>query len=522
MKKLFLSLVILPFSVITLTAQEIAKGIVFEDANKNSQFDRSEKRLADVQISNGKEVVTTNKKGEYQIEVDDNTVLFVIKPTGFKVPLNAFHQPAFYYVHKPQGSPTLKYGGSKPTGPLPKQINFPLIRQTEENTFSALIFGDPQAYTLEEVDFFAKGIVHDLKGVKNMQFGLSLGDLVGDDLVLHQPYIKAVSEIGIPWYNLLGNHDMDFDAKEDRFSDDTFENNFGPANYSFNIGQAHFIILDDVLYPDPRDQKGYWGGFREDQLQFIENDLKFVPKNHLVVLAFHIPLVHDNEDNFRNSDRQRLFDLLKEFPHTVSLSAHTHLQQQLFYGKKEGWKQNKPHHEYNVGTTSGDWYSGMKDEKGIPMSTMRDGTPKGYAIMHVEGNQYKFDYRVANGSAKDQIGLYHTQKVKVGNRTKAMLMANFYMGHAGDVVEYRIDQGSWKKMNFNPSIDYRYTESIIHYDSGRFNNYNNRPSDAVTSTHTWSVRLPRYQKPGNHTLEVKATDMYGQIHSATSTFEVIQ
>lgn len=85
MKKLFLSLVILPFSVITLTAQEIAKGIVFEDANQNSQFDRSEKRLADVQISNGKEVVTTNKKGEYQIEVDENTVLFVIKPTGYKV-----------------------------------------------------------------------------------------------------------------------------------------------------------------------------------------------------------------------------------------------------------------------------------------------------------------------------------------------------------------------------------------------------------------------------------------------------
>ena len=35
----------------------------------------------------------------------------------------------------------------------------------------------------------------------------------------------------------------------------------------------------DVLYPDPRDHEGYWGGFTEEQMQFIENDLKTVPKH---------------------------------------------------------------------------------------------------------------------------------------------------------------------------------------------------------------------------------------------------
>lgn len=521
MKHLLVSLFFIQIGTFSIHAQEMAKGIVFEDSNKNNFFERSEKRLANVQISNGTDVVSTNSKGEYSISVDENTVLFVIKPSGYKVPLNEFNQPQFYYIHKPNGSPALKYGGTKPTGSLPKQINFPLVKQSEEDNFSALIFGDPQAYTLEEVDFFSRGIVDDLKGIKNMQFGLSLGDLVGDDLILHQPYIKAVSDVGIPWYNLMGNHDMDFDAKEDRFSDDTYENNFGPANYSFNIGQAHFIVLDNILYPDPRDKKGYWGGFREDQLIFIENDLKHIPKDKLIVLAFHIPLDHTNEDSFRNSDRQRLFDLLKAFPNTVSMSAHTHLQQQLYYDKKDGWHQSKPHHEYNVGTTSGDWYSGVKDEKGIPQSTMRDGTPKGYAIMHINGNNYSFEYKTANKSINSQIGLYHTQKVKTGKRTKAMLMANFYMGHSDDLVEYRIDQGPWKKMNFDPSIDYAYTESIINYDSGKFNNYNNRPSDAVKSTHNWSIRLPRYENVGQHQIEVRAFDRYGKLHTASSKFEVI-
>ncbi len=64
------------------------------------------------------------------------------------------------------------------------------------------------------------------------------------------------------------------------------------------------MILDDILYPDPRDGKGYWGGFREDQIQFIQNDLKLVDKIKLIVVSFHIPLEHNNEDNFRNADRQ--------------------------------------------------------------------------------------------------------------------------------------------------------------------------------------------------------------------------
>jgi hypothetical protein len=59
------------------------------------------------------------------------------------------------------------------------------------------------------------------------------------------------------------------------------------------------------------------------------------------------------------------------------LCLRIHFQRQYFYGQKDGWKQEKPHHEYNVGTTSGDWYSGELNEKGIPVSTMRDGTPKG-------------------------------------------------------------------------------------------------------------------------------------------------
>src|SRR5690606_19659847 len=203
------------------------------------------------------------------------------------------------------------------------------------NNFKVLLFGDPQPYTREEVDFFARGIVKEVEGIEAVEFGLSLGDLVGDDLSLFNPYIEAVQRVGIPWYNLLGNHDLNFDASADSLSDETFEAHFGPANYAFNYGKVHFIILDDVLYPDPRDGKGYWGGFRKDQMEFVKNDLKHVPKDHLIVLAFHIPISEPGEgDSFRDEDREQLFELLKDFPHTLSLSAHTHIQRQDIFTKE--------------------------------------------------------------------------------------------------------------------------------------------------------------------------------------------
>ena len=54
----------------------------------------------------------------------------------------------------------------------------------------------------------------------------------------------------------MGNHNMNLDATSDILSVETFEMNFGSVNYAFNYGNAHFIILDNILYPDPRDEKG--------------------------------------------------------------------------------------------------------------------------------------------------------------------------------------------------------------------------------------------------------------------------
>lgn len=507
--------------VSSLFAQEKASGYVYLDHNGNGKRDKQEPGIAGVTVSNGMLVTTTDRQGKYMLPVSNDNILFVIKPAGYSVPLNGLNQPQYYYIHKPSGSPELNFKGSKPTGKLPELVNFALAESKEPENFTALIFGDPQAYTLQEIDFFAKGVVSEVESTKKALFGLSLGDLAGDDLSLHQPYIKAVSKTGLPWYNLIGNHDMNYDAVTDSLSDETFEANFGPANYAFNYGKAHFIVLDNILYPDPRDNNGYWAGFRKDQLDFITNDLKTVDKTKLIVLAFHIPLLQmGGETTFRPQDRQELFDLLKDFPNTLSISAHTHLQRQNFYTAKDGWRQETPHHEYNAGTTSGDWYSGELNAQGIPVSTMRDGTPKGYAFLNVKGNNYTIDYKVAGQPDDYQIKIYHPKVVALGRNTAAAIYANFFMGHQGNKVMYRVDQGEWKPMVYEEAADPDFIQSLGRWDNADELMAGRRPSGAEKSTHLWKGSIPVKLDAGEHNIEVKAEDMFGRIFTQKSSYRL--
>ncbi|PRD47951.1 calcineurin-like phosphoesterase C-terminal domain-containing protein [Sphingobacterium haloxyli] len=506
-----------------LHAQEMIRGLVYEDVNQNGKKERREKGLPQVAVSNGVDVVLTDQSGAYQLPVRDNSIFFVVKPNGYQFPLDENNMPEFYYIHKPQGSPDLKYKGSEPTGKLPKSLDFALLKdETEKEQFSALVFGDPQAYNMDEIAYFDEGIVQEISNREKFAFGLSLGDLVGDDLTLHDPYKKTVGKLGLPWFNVMGNHDMNYDVQQDVLSDETYQKNFGPNNFSFNYGGAHFIVLDNIIYPNPRTGKGYLGGFRKDQLDFVENNLKFVPKDKLVVLAFHIPLLHDNSDVFRNEDRQRLFDLLAEYPNTLSLSAHTHLQRHNFYTKEDGWKQDKPHHEYNVGTTSGDWYSGLKNKLGVPTSTMRDGTPKGYAILNIEGNKYTFDYKVAGEPEDYRLNIIFPAAVQQKYLRRHTLSVNFFIGASSDIVEYSLDGKEWKKMNHTETEDPSFQYHVLKFDNAETMMDGRRPSNAVKSTHVWQAKLPGKLQAGQYTIQVRATDMFGRTHLQTKDLKIVE
>jgi len=515
-------LIIISFLISTgnLWAHTVS-GIVYEDSNKNGKRDRNERKLENIAVSNGQDVVLTDKEGKYSFPIGNNGIVFVIKPLNYSFHLNEDNLPQFYYLHRPGGSPSdMQYKGIEPTGPLPESVDFGLIPFTENREFKVLLFGDPQVYNNQQIDYFSKAIISELEGIKGVSFGITLGDLVDNTLNLHKGYAEAVSKVGLPWYNVMGNHDMNQDAQSDELSCETFRANFGPENYAFNYGNAHFIVLDNILFPDPRDQSGYWGGYRPDQLDFVENNLKYVPKDKLIVIAQHIPLYNEGGDSFNLADRQRLYNLLKDYPNILLLSAHTHYQKQYFHTEADGLQGEKTIHEYNIGTTCGDWYSGLINETGVPRSTMRDGTPKGYAFLHVNDNKFTLDYKVAGMPKEYRIEVFNTKVISADKRNKAQLVANFFMGSEKDKVEYRIDRGEWRPMQYVLREDPLFANLVFCWDNSDTLIKGKRPSNPVQSTHIWSANISGTFSQGEHNIEVRATDMFGQVFFQQSKFNV--
>ena len=122
-KSILLLFAVLPsFSI---SAQQMASGYVFDDANKNGRKDRREAGVPGVAVSNGIEVTITNEKGYYTLPAGTDNTIFVIKPSGYKTRVNEYFIPQFYYHHKPNGSPEkFTYKGVSPTGKLPKSVDF--------------------------------------------------------------------------------------------------------------------------------------------------------------------------------------------------------------------------------------------------------------------------------------------------------------------------------------------------------------------------------------------------------------
>lgn len=520
---ILLALLLLSSGVASAQNTTTASGTVFEDRNGNNQQDQGEPGIAAVGVSNGRDVVTTDKSGRYKLPVDNDDIVFVIKPAGYRLPVDERNLPQFYYIHKPQGSPELEYAGVQPTGDLPESVNFPLKKTEEKKNFKMLVFGDPQPYNKQEVDYFDRDIVSEVAGIQDYDLGITLGDLVGDDLDLFAPYTKSVARVDLPWFNVYGNHDMNFDAATDSLADETFERVFGPPTYSFNHGNVHFIVLDDVVYPRTDGESGYIGGFTKEQLTFVENDLKHVPKDKLVVLAFHIPIIQpESYRAFRLEDRTKLFNILEDYPHTLSLSAHTHIQQFKFFGDESGWNRLSPHIHYNVGTTSGDWWSGVPSEQGIPPTLMRDGTPNGYATINFEGNQFTLDYKAAGYDASHQMSIWGPKVVPQDSWHGAELYVNYFLGSDKTEVEYKVADNEWQPMQKVEESDPFVAQLRQKWDTSESLLPGKRPSNPIESTHLWSAGVPNDLPLGKQTIQVRVTDMFGQQYFDSYEYKVVK
>ncbi len=492
-------------------AAETARGRVFEDLNRNGQCDSGEPGVAGAAVSNQEDVVLTDADGHYELPVTNDTIIFVSKPAGYTLPLDGHNLPQFYYIHKPTGSPHVYYGGVKPTGPLPDSIDFPLIRNAASDEFEVIVMADPQPETSQEVGYIRDDVASELVGCE-AAFGVTLGDIAGNHLDLYGGYNDVMGRIGIPIYNVIGNHDTNYDAPDDQNSDETFHRFFGPNYYSWNEGRVHFVALDSVEWMgDAKGHGNYRGSITDRQLRWLKNDLDHVPDDRLLVLLMHIPIVISEGHAWVNKDK--FFDLLASRKNILALAGHMHYQQHEFFGSDQGWNNPGDFHQLIVGAVCGSWWSGPKDVRGIPVSDNRDGVPNGYAVVRFDGNDYTTRFKAAGFDAGRQMSIYPPGSISDDDAGRHRIIVNVFNGSARTRVEYSLDGGDYREMKNAPQPDPLSLVIIAGVvDSGK-------PwARPVASPHIWSADLANPIPRGTHVITVRATDERGHVDQESRIF----
>jgi hypothetical protein len=506
-----------------------AQGTVFHARNGQRRRATGDRGLPGIAVSNGRHVTLTDEAGRWQLPVEDEwTTFFVLKPGGWAPPFNAQNLPRFYYHHQPGGSPAQRFPGVAPTGPLPDSIDFPLIRREEPDRFKALICGDPQPRDRRELGYLAQTVVPELQGT-GAAFGVSLGDLMFDDLSLFEPLNEAFALIGVPWHNVLGNHDLNFDAPDNRHANETFRRVYGPTYYAFDHGPVHFLVLNNIEWlghdPErPQATGNYRGQLGERQLEFVANDLAHVPAHRLVVVFLHIPLQRGFALNPRaeTSDRQALYRLLEGRPHTLSFSAHTHWHRHLFIGAEDGWRGAQPHHHIIAGTLCGSWFGGAPDEQGVPHATMSDGTPRGYLELEFDGHRYSMDgYRSLGRPREHQMNIDAPTEITLAQRPQTVVTVNVFNGSEQSTVRMRCGPGDrWRDLRQVDEPDPTFVR-LRERDQGLQLPYRGLPQPLASCPHLWGGSLPEDLPPGTHLLEIVTTDRFGQTHQGRRPIRVI-
>ncbi|NUL44567.1 phosphoesterase [Cellulosimicrobium funkei] len=545
------------------TGRETISGTVFDDRDQNSSQGDQERGISGVKVSNGRDVVTTDSQGRYELPVEDNMTVFVTQPRGYQVPVDEDNVAQFSYNHLPEGSPELKYGGIDPTGSVPAALNFPLSKSklTQSPEQHCVIGGDVQTYTEEEAEFARDGAFTDLAERTDYAGcgALFIGDVVGDDLSLYPKTRELASMLNGPARFLPGNHDLDFDATEREHTTDTFRENLGANYYSYDSGKAHVVALSTLDFPMKENAaKGDYNGSIDDrQLEWLRNDIENTPKDKAIVLAGHVPLLDfadESSEKHQIDQVQEIYEIL-EGREVVTLGGHTHSLENLRAGDSmQGWKdlfgvEELPFTHITAGAISGDWYSGRNLEEGYPEAVQRDGALPGVLTLDIKNTEITERFTVRGADEDHQMSLsvntpryrdWYEQYLPQEGEAPAFenplsvsredledttwLTTNFWMGSTGSTVQASIDGGepteavrTQKLEGENRLVGAEYSDpaavqqQLVHGGSV-----------ANSSMHLWQLELPADLAVGEHTAEVTATDVHGREFTETLTFEVTE
>lgn len=373
------SIVLISFAVvfsISCTSVSDPKGIDINDGGEGGEkvvleisgtvTDEEGQPLSNIVISDGYKCTQTDSKGKYNLKVFSLArYIFYSIPADADVTIGDDGLPCFYQ----------KYSNDKDV------YDFRIKKSDVKKQFRLLAIGDPQVKNEDNVKRFKVETVTDinkfLKKHDDMPtIAMSMGDLVHNTWNLFQNIKDAMNakDMGVPVFQTVGNHDHEFPKMDDRASIALYEDLFGPANYSFNIGNVHVVSMDDVRHK-ATNSPDYEGGFEESQCKWLKEDLEYVDKSKTILLSVHIPF--KNEFKGENKHRNDVLREISKFKKAYIIAGHTHNVNNEYCTKVAKIP------EFILGTTCGAWWHGV---------ICNDGAPNGYGVLEFDGTDLKNMY----------------------------------------------------------------------------------------------------------------------------------
>ena len=376
--------------------------------------DTSGNPIKGVAVSDGFSVVATDEKGYYTMSVSSDTwYIYISLPAEYEVPINEYGQPCFFKRY-PSAS---------------QQYDFTLtpLEGGKETKFALFSFADPQVSNSTGLSRFkntavpnTKKYVTEVANTGMPCYGITLGDIISNSSTNNDEQYRddmrdgfAVSKIGMPVFQVMGNHDVTFYNESNQIYPDersstfqlkaqrNFEDMYGPVNYSFNRGDVHIIGMRDIVYSSTITPT-IKTGFLYSQLQWLRQDLALVPKDKMVVLCVHIQLF-----NGTSNYTQDVLKLLNEYENVHILSGHTHLQHNYIHKFESSTHTNI--YEHNTCAFCGAWWSAK---------IAGDGTPNGFNVWIADGNKfadwYYMGYSPGANTRSHQMRIYRGNEVTGG------------------------------------------------------------------------------------------------------------
>ncbi len=435
-----------------------------------------------VAVSDGVQVVVSGADGAFElVTTADRDHVRISVPAGFVIPRGPEGTARFYTPIPGDGSREM-------------DALFDLERLTEPDTRHTLfLLADPQTADEQEMDWFHRQTVPDvassLRSAPGEAFGIACGDIMYDRLELFPDYERGVRAMGIPFFQVVGNHDLDLGRTTDEAAKATFTRTFGPRWYSFDRGAVHYVVLDDVLWHGA----GYVGHVPEVQIEWLRNDLALVEAGRPVVLATHIPLegtLHLREGSgslnpeASVANREQIYRLLEPYRAHV-LVGHTHENEHRFSGRI---------HEHVVGTVCGAWWTGP---------ICYDGTPSGYAVYEVDGEEIRWRYKATGEPPDHQIRVY---AAGADPDAPDQVLANVWDHDPAWEVVWFEDGSPRGRMDRRVRTD----PMSVELHAGRDRPPRRTWVEPVPTGHLFHAPL----SPGTRDVRVEATDRFGRVYTA--------